>query len=163
MIRSLTDSMIILTNEIIMESDVNLTLSDPVSYTEVQGVEENISLMTYLNIPTAPEVKFVKSVLNGCATKTLHSVLNSPSVLGAGRFQDSRPQNETITLFDSVEQDEIPMNSPNTQPVVKVSNVLNSTIDSLEKVLELISNLHDDSELQSAVIRALDTANSMQE
>ncbi len=152
-----------LRNETEMESDVDLTLSEPVSNIEVQKIEENIASMAYLNVSTTPEVEFVKLVLNGCATKTLYSVLNSPSVLNAGRLQDSMTQHESISSFDSVEQDGILKNSPNTRPVAKVSNVLHSTIDSLKNPLESISNLPYNSELQSVVLRAFDIANSMQE
>ncbi len=74
MIRSLAEPMIDLTNGNEVESDADLTLSDPVSNTKVQEIEENMALMTYLSTPTTPEVEFVKSVLNGCASKTSYSI-----------------------------------------------------------------------------------------
>ncbi len=155
--------MIDLTNGNEMESDLDLTVSDHALNTEVQEIEDNMALMTYLNIPTSPEREFVKYVLSGCASKTLHSVLNSTSVFYAGRFQGSAPQNEIMTLSNSGKQDEIPTNSPNTQPEVRVSNVLHSTIDSLRNLLESISNLLDNSEPQSSVTQALDIADFMKD
>ena len=52
MIRSLTEPIIDLTNGNEVESDVDLTLSDPASNSEIQEIEENIALMTFLDTST---------------------------------------------------------------------------------------------------------------